>query len=178
MTQPGDGAAVAAAGYGHQRASHADRERVIGLLETAFAAGLLSKNDLDRGVNRTLASRTYAELAAATAGLRAQPATAQPRRRPARSSTRPENAAAWAVCGLIMTAFLTIVIVPSGTTRGVVAVTASIIYTVLWLLAGITMLAARHGWPPLPARHCPDDQVRFGAAGYGVRQRRLRRFVG
>jgi Domain of unknown function (DUF1707) len=178
MAQPGDGAAVAAAGYGHQRASHADRERVIGMLETAFAAGLLSKDDLDRGVDRTLASRTYAELAAAAADLRAQPATARPQRRPVRSSTRPENTAAWAVCGLIMTAFLTIVIVPSGTTMGVVAVTAGIIYTVMCLLAGTIMLAARHGWPPLSARHRPDDQVRFGAAGHGVRQRRLRRFVG
>ena len=178
MAQPGDGAAVAAAGYGHQRASHADRERVIGMLETAFAAGLLSKDDLDRGVNRTLASRTYAELAAAAAGLQAQPATAQPPGRPTRSSTRPENAAAWAVCGLIMTVFLTIIIIPSGTTMGVVAVTAGIIYTVLWLLAGIMMLAARHGWPHLPARHRPHDQVRFGPAGYGVWQRRLRRIVG
>jgi hypothetical protein len=174
MAQPGDGAAVAAARYGHQRASRADRERVIGMLETAFAAGLLSKDDLDHGMNRTLASRTYAELVAAAAGLQAQPATAQPPRRP----TRPENAAAWAVCGLIMTAFLTIVIVPSGTTMGVVAVTAGIIYTVLWLLAGIIMLAARHGWPHLPARHRPHDQVRFGAAGHGVRQRRLRRIMG
>ena len=63
---------------GHQRASHADRERVIGMLETAFAAGLLSKDDLDRGVNRTLASRTYADLAAAAAGLRAEPPGPQP----------------------------------------------------------------------------------------------------
>ena len=178
MAQPGDGAAAAAAGYGHQRASHADRERVIGVLGTAFAAGLLSRDDLDRGVNRTLASRTYAELAAATAGLPAQPAAAHSQRRPSTSPTRPENAAAWAVCGVIMTAFLTVVIVPSGTTKGVVAVTAGIIYTVLWLLAGIMMLAARHGWPHLPARHRPDDQVRFGAAGHGIRQRRLRRFVG
>jgi hypothetical protein len=77
-----------------------------------------------------------------------------------------------------MTVFLTIVIVPSGTTMGVVAVTAGIIYAVLWLLAGIMMLAARHGRPRLPARHRPDDQVRFGAAGHGVRQRRLRRIVG
>jgi Domain of unknown function (DUF1707) len=178
MAPPGDSAVVAAARCGHQRASHADRERVIGMLETAFAAGLLSKDDLARGVNQTLASRTYAELAAAAAGLRAQPATAQQQPRPARSSTRLENAGAWAVCGLIMTAFLTIVIVPSGTTMGVATVTAGIIYTVLWLLAGVIMLTARHGWPHLAARHRPDDQVRFGAAGHGIRQRRLRRLVG
>jgi hypothetical protein len=176
MAQPGDGGA--ASGRGHQRASHADRERVVGMLEAAFAAGLLSKDELDLGVDRTLASRTYADLAAATAGLRAQPAKAQPQGRPARPLARRENAAAWGVCGLIMTAFLTIVIVPSGTTMGVVAVTAGIIYAVFWLLAGIVMLAVGHGWLHLAARHGPDDQIRFGAADHGVRQRRLGRFVG
>src|SRR5690348_7575226 len=99
MVQPGE----LAAARGHLRASHADRERVIGMLETAFAAGLVTKAELDLGVNRTLASRTYADLVAATAGLQA------PLRR---SRPRPESAAVWGVCGLIVTAFLTIVIVP------------------------------------------------------------------
>jgi hypothetical protein len=142
MVQPGE----LAAARGHLRASHADRERVIGMLETAFAAGLVTKAELDLGVNRTLASRTYADLVAATAGLQA------PLRR---SRPRPESAAVWGVCGLIVTAFLTIVIVPSGTTKGVVAVTAVAVYAVFCLLAGIMVLASRRGWLLLTRRPWP-----------------------
>jgi hypothetical protein len=140
MVQPGELAAA--------RASHADRERVIGMIEAAFAAGLLTKAELDLGVNRTLASRTYADLVAATAGLRAPLRRARP---------RPESAAVWGVSGLIVTAFLTIVIVPSGSTKDVVAVTAVAVYAVFCLLTGIMMLASRRGWlrltrPPWPPR--------------------------
>jgi hypothetical protein len=175
MAQAGDG--LAAAGRGHQRASHADREHVIGMLEAAFAAGLLSKDELDLGVDRALAARTHADLAAATVGLPAPPTVARSAGQPAKPFTRPENAV-WGVCGLIVTAFLTIVIVPSGATRGVVVVTAGAVYAAFWLLAGIAVLALHLGWLRLPARHRPHDQVRLGAAGDGVRQRRLGRFVG
>ena len=168
--------AVAAAEPGHQRASHADRERVIGVLQAAFAAGLLTKDELDLGVDRTLTSRTYADLAAATAGLRAHPAIARPRCRPAKPRTRPGHVAAWGACGLLLTAFLTIVIIPSGSTLGVMAVTAGVVYAIFCLLAGFMMLALRRAWP-LPARHGPDNQVRFGTAGHSVRQRRPGRFV-
>ena len=144
MVQPGE----IAAARGRLRASHADRERVIGMLETAFAAGLVTKAELDLGVNRTLASRTYADLVAAAAGLQAPLRRARP---------RPESAAVWGVCGLIVTAFLTIIIVPSGTTKDVVAVTAVAVYAVFCLLAGIMVLASRRGWllltrPPWPPR--------------------------
>jgi hypothetical protein len=148
MAQPGDGMAAASGGhgygYGHQRASHADRERVIGMLKTAFAAGLLSEDELDLGVDRALASRTYADLAAATVGLRAQPATARPQGQLAKPPTRPQTAAVWGVCGLVVTAFLTMVIIPSGTTKGMVLSTAGVVYAAFWLLAGIMMLAFRH----------------------------------
>ena len=147
MVQPGDHMAAAAAALGHLRASHADREQAIGMLEAAFAAGLLTRAEFDLGVNRTFASRTYADLAAATAGLRARPPGARPR-----PPARPEHAATWGVCGLIVTAFLTIIIVPSGTTMGVVALTAVVVYAVLCLLAGIMMFASRRltrpPWPP------------------------------
>jgi hypothetical protein len=135
MSQPEEH--MAAAARGRQRVSHADREQLIGALEAAFAAGLLTKAEFDLGVDRTLASRTYADLAAATAGLQAPSS---------RARRRPESAAAWGVCGLIMTAILTIIIVPSGTTKGVVAVTAAAVYGVFCLLTGIVLLASRRGW--------------------------------
>jgi hypothetical protein len=67
--EPGDEKAAGAAGQGHFRASHADRERVIGTLRAAFVQGRLAKDEFDLRVGQTLASRTYAELAALTADL-------------------------------------------------------------------------------------------------------------
>jgi Domain of unknown function (DUF1707) len=78
----------AAAGHGRLRASHADREQVIGTLKTAFADGRLDKDELDDRAGRTLAARTYAELAAVTAGLPAAPARAP---RPRRAARPPVN---------------------------------------------------------------------------------------
>ena len=132
--------AVAAVGRGHLRASHADREQVIGALKTAFAAGLLARDEFDRRVDRTLASRTYADLAAVTAGMTAGPCGSKP----SRPHARAENTAAWGVCGLIVSAVLTVVVIPAGTTKGVVVGTAAAICAVSWLLAAIMMLAARH----------------------------------
>lgn len=58
-----------AAGHGHIRASHADREHVIDMLKVAFVQGRLSKDELDSRTGLTFASRTYGELAALTADL-------------------------------------------------------------------------------------------------------------
>jgi hypothetical protein len=68
----------AAAGRGDLRASHADRERVIGTLKAAFVQGRLAKAEFDLRVGRTLASRTYAELAVVTADLPPGLTTVQP----------------------------------------------------------------------------------------------------
>ncbi|MGN6680947.1 MAG: DUF1707 SHOCT-like domain-containing protein, partial [Streptosporangiaceae bacterium] len=51
------------------RASHADREQVIGALQLAFVQGRLTKDELDARLGQTLAARTYADLAALTADL-------------------------------------------------------------------------------------------------------------
>jgi hypothetical protein len=64
---------------GRLRAAHADRDRAIGVLTTAFVRGMLDKDEFDVRVSQTFASRTYAELAAVTADLPADlPAAAAP----------------------------------------------------------------------------------------------------
>jgi hypothetical protein len=58
---------------GRLRASHADRERVIGTLKDAFTHGLLAKDEFDHRVGQAFAARTYAELAVVTASVPAEP---------------------------------------------------------------------------------------------------------
>ena len=98
MTGPAD---EIAAGQGRWRASHADREQVVGALQAAFVQGRLTADELDERVGQALAARTYAELAALTTDLPADPAPApQPatdsqrqrhsQRRPGGRRTRPQ----------------------------------------------------------------------------------------
>jgi Domain of unknown function (DUF1707) len=68
MTGPGDQGA-SAGGRGGLRASHADREHVISTLRTAFVQGRLTEDEFGARVDRTYASRTYAELAEVVAGI-------------------------------------------------------------------------------------------------------------
>jgi hypothetical protein len=70
--------AAGAGGRGRLRASHADRDQVIGTLQAAFVQGMLSKDEFDLRVGQTLASRTWAELTAVTADLPAGLAAAKP----------------------------------------------------------------------------------------------------
>jgi len=78
VTGPRDELAASAAGGGYLRVSHAEREQVIGALKAAFVRGVLAKDEFDLRVSQAFASRTYAELAAVTAGLPAEPTAAEP----------------------------------------------------------------------------------------------------
>jgi len=78
MAEPGDEIAAGASGNGRLRASHADREQVVGVLKAAFVQGRLAKDEFDLRVGQAFASCTYAELAAVTADLPAGVAAAQP----------------------------------------------------------------------------------------------------
>jgi hypothetical protein len=71
MAEPPD-RMPATAGRGHLRASHADREQVIGTLKAAFVQGRLAKDEFDLRVGQTFAARTCAELAAVTGDLPAR----------------------------------------------------------------------------------------------------------
>ena len=59
------------------RAGHADREQAIDTLKIAFVHGQLTKDELDARAGQALAARTYADLAALTAGIPAPPAGSQ-----------------------------------------------------------------------------------------------------
>ena len=83
MTGP---AGEIAAGHGRWRASHADREQVVGALQAAFVQGRLTADELDERIGQALAARTYAELAALITDLPADPAPA-PQPAPARQPT-------------------------------------------------------------------------------------------
>jgi putative transcriptional regulator len=71
-------------GRGGQRASDADREQAIDVLKAAFVRDRLARAEFEARVGQALASRTYAELAAATGGIPGRPAADQPRGMPAR----------------------------------------------------------------------------------------------
>jgi hypothetical protein len=75
-------------GRGRLRASHADRERVIGTLKAAYVYGLVTKDELDERVSQTFAARTCAELAVITADIPAGLALppSPPRPAPAKAS--------------------------------------------------------------------------------------------
>jgi hypothetical protein len=88
------------------RASHADRERVIDLLKTAFVQGRLAKDELDLRVGQVLASRTYADLGALTADIPTGPARAQspnPARKPASVPMAVRGAVGLMCAGAVLT---------------------------------------------------------------------------
>jgi Domain of unknown function (DUF1707) len=107
MAGPGDERAAGAGGRTHLRASHADREQVIDMLKTAFVQGLLAKDEFDLRVGQVLASRTYTDLNALTAGLtRAQ--SPNPAREPA--SVPAPKAVRYAIRLLCASAVLTLAV--------------------------------------------------------------------
>jgi hypothetical protein len=132
-----------AARRSHLRASHADREQVIGTLKAAFVQGRLTKDELDSRVSQTFAARTYGELAGLTADLPAALADAVPAGRATRAQThRPMNNAAKAgICVVIAIAVAVIVSIPTG---GAALVLFVPFYFMALLAAGAQMLANRH----------------------------------
>jgi len=106
---------TAAVARGRLRASHADREHVIGTLKAAFVQGRLTKDELDLRIGQTFAARTYAELARLSVDIPAALIAASAPHNAARARARPSmnNAAksgmsvAIAVVTLVLTAYLT-----------------------------------------------------------------------
>ena len=128
--------AAGAIGRGRLRASDADREQAIDALKAAFVRGWLTRDQLGVRTGQALASRTYAELAAVTAGLPAlETGAGGPATVPVAGARKPagKKVAAWAAC----------VIVPAG--LGAAFLTYYGGFVVLFLLAftGLTATTKR-----------------------------------
>jgi len=138
MVWPGYEKAAAPIGYGHMRASHADRELMIGTLKAAFVQGRLTKDEFEARIGQALTSRTYAELAAVTVGL----AAARPPREP--PGRQMSNAVRWGTSGLFMPAILAATFALASL-RGdggyeAVGLVIAFVYFVFWLSVGADML--------------------------------------
>ena len=147
---PGNEKAAALGGCGHLRASHADRERVIDVLKTALVQGRLTSDEFGERIGQAHASRTYADLAAVTAGIPVGLAgTRLPRRPPLRPPRRQlSNAARWGIAGLF-----TPVVLAAAAAFGwlggdgrsePVAFVIAFAYFVFWLSTGADMLWQWH----------------------------------
>jgi Domain of unknown function (DUF1707) len=87
-------------------ASDADRERTVDILKTAFVHGALTRDELTLRTGRALTARTYADLAATTAGLtpgapRPRPAP-QTARRPNKKRRVSKKVVAWSACAVVL----------------------------------------------------------------------------
>jgi hypothetical protein len=63
---------------GQMRAADADRDRVVGLLSTAYGEGRLTKDEYDDRLESALAARTYADLDQLVTDLPAASAAVRP----------------------------------------------------------------------------------------------------
>jgi Domain of unknown function (DUF1707) len=106
MPMPGDHTAEDAAAQGRLRASHADREQVIGVLKAAFVQGRLTSDEFGTRVGQAFTSKTYAELTAITADLPAGLTEAEAPRQLARTRPRLTMSAAFSAGAFAMLAAL------------------------------------------------------------------------
>ena len=153
----GDARAAAAAGHGHLRAGHADREQVIEMLKVAFVQGRLSKDELGERAGRALAARTYADLAVLTADIPAWLAAARPARKPTRAQPRPpmNNVAKSGACSSIAAAVLvaTMFIGPPAFFLVLVFYLIAMPVVVAQTLSSRQQHRSRGQLPPRPAQH-------------------------
>lgn len=162
MDWPGD--EIAGAGrYSPLRASHADRERVIGVLKAAFVQGRLAKDEFDLRVSQVLASRTYAELNALTADMPPGLVSAQPpeparksETELARESTERKIVKGWAMATVALPSLAVgVALLESGTALAFVAIAVALFACVVAVpVSGLVML---HAWIEAHFNGAGDD---------------------
>ena len=138
------------------RASHADREQVIGTLKAAFVDGRLTEDELDARADRVYASRTYAELAEVTADI---PAELTGARRP-RDPWRATKIAFRIEYAIFLPGIVAFLLLPGGprTTVAEVVTLTVVVYLVFWILGVCMLVSSRPAKPSrgqLPPRSAP-----------------------
>ncbi len=138
---PPEGSAAEGRDHGDLRASHADRERVIGTLKAAFVEGRLTEDELDARVGQVYASRTYAELAAVTADIPAEFAGARSARDPWRATK-----IAWRIeYAIFLPGIVAVLLLPGGprTSVATVVILITVVYLLFWILGVSLMIGSR-----------------------------------
>jgi hypothetical protein len=144
MEGRGDEAAANAEGLGHLRASHADREHVIGVLKAAFVQGMVTKHEFDLRIGQVLASRTYAELAALSADIPPGLAPTQPLPVHKRDPADKQALKAWACVTATFTAVAAVVAGATAGNAGEHEVIVALFVPLVAMLVGV--LLAFHSW--------------------------------
>jgi len=147
MAEPGDEIAPGAGGQGRLRASHADRERVIEVLKTAFVEERLDRDEFDLRVGRALASRTYADLAVLTADIPpARPTRARPQEPVKESANKKEKAVPALACATLATVGMLAAVPPMMPDGWPFAVPVMVLICVLFGAVSTGWLLLLHAW--------------------------------
>ncbi|HEY7011782.1 MAG TPA: DUF1707 domain-containing protein [Streptosporangiaceae bacterium] len=151
MAGPGDVTAAAdGRNRGGLRASHADRELVVGTLKAAFVQGRLTEDELGARAGQVYGSRTYADLAEVTARVTADIPAELIRAQPARDPWRAMKIA-WRIEYAILLPGIASVILIAGGPRNSVAtavVMTVVVYLLFWILGASMIFGSRSGKRP------------------------------
>jgi Domain of unknown function (DUF1707)/Domain of unknown function (DUF4190) len=116
MMAAGHGYPVAGGEQGKVRAADADRDRVAGILGTAYSEGRLSRDEYDARLQSALSARTYADLDHVVADLPPTKAAGPTPTAPAMVATSARTsglAIASLACGLAQFAFGPLATIPA-----------------------------------------------------------------
>ena len=146
MAGPGDVTAAAdGRDRGGLRASHADRELVIGALKAAYVQGRLTEDELGARAGRVYRSRTYAELAKVTAEITADIPAELTRARPARDPWRATKIAWRIEYAMFLPGIVAVLLIPGGprTSVATVVIMTTVVYVLFWILGVSLMISSR-----------------------------------
>jgi hypothetical protein len=138
-------AAAVSQGRDRFRASHADREQVIGTLKAAFVQGRLTEDELGARADRVYASRTYAELAEITAEVTADIPVEPVRSRRPRDPWRATKIAWRIEYAVFLPGIVGFLLTPGGphTTLADEIVLTAVVYVIFWALGAYMLINSR-----------------------------------